>query len=93
MSSGATHEVAYSTSICLMMEMQWIHSGTFHSGEFFHGPFEITDKDVPFILLMNDGRTRQMDARALTFESFRCKNRNRRCTGLGTVCPHCERGS
>ncbi|MFP1667841.1 SIS domain-containing protein [Enterococcus sp. AND_442] len=67
MSSGATHEVAYSTSICLMMEMQWIHSGTFHSGEFFHGPFEITDKDVPFILLMNDGRTRQMDARALTF--------------------------
>lgn len=34
MSSGATHEVAYSTSICLMMEMQWINSGTFHSGEF-----------------------------------------------------------
>lgn len=67
MSSGATHEVAYSTSICLMMEMQWINSGTFHSGEFFHGPFEIVDKDVPFVLLMNDGRTRKMDARALTF--------------------------
>jgi fructoselysine 6-phosphate deglycase len=67
MSSGATHEVAYSTSICLMMEMQWINSGTFHSGEFFHGPFEIVDKDVPFILLMNDGKTRNIDARALTF--------------------------
>ncbi|WP_431385533.1 SIS domain-containing protein [Enterococcus gallinarum] len=67
MSSGATHEVAYSTSICLLMEMQWIHSGTFHSGEFFHGPFEIVDKDVPFILLMNDGKTREIDARALTF--------------------------
>lgn len=67
MSSGATHEVAYSTSICLMMEMQWINSGTFHSGEFFHGPFEIVDKDVPFILLMNDGSTRSIDARALTF--------------------------
>lgn len=67
MSSGATHEVAYSTSICLMMEMQWIHSGTFHSGEFFHGPFEIVDKNVPFILLMNDGSTRSLDARALTF--------------------------
>ncbi|WP_165005364.1 MULTISPECIES: SIS domain-containing protein [unclassified Enterococcus] len=64
MSSGATHEVAYSTSICLM---QWIHSGTFHSGEFFHGPFEIVDKDVPFILLMNDGKTRKIDSRALTF--------------------------
>ena len=23
-----------------------------------HGPFEIVDKDVPFILLMNDGKTR-----------------------------------
>lgn len=67
MSSGATHEVAYATSICLMMEMQWINSGTFHSGEFFHGPFEIVDKDVPFILLMNDGRTRNIDSRALTF--------------------------
>lgn len=74
MSSGATHEVAYSTSICLMMEMQWIHSGTFHSGEFFHGPFEITDKDVPFVLLMNDGKTREIDARALTFlERFDAK--------------------
>lgn len=67
MSSGASMEVAYSTSICLMMEMQWINSGSFHSGEFFHGPFEIVDKNVPFILLMNDGKTRAVDARALDF--------------------------
>lgn len=67
MSSGATHEVAYAFSICLMMEMQWINSGSFHDGEFFHGPFEIVDKDVPFLLLMNEGRTRDMDSRALDF--------------------------
>lgn len=67
MSSGASMEVAYSSSICLMMEMQWINSGNFHAGEFFHGPFEIVEKDVPFILLMNDGKTRAVDARALTF--------------------------
>lgn len=67
MSSGATHEVAYAFSICLLLEMQWINSGTFHTGEFFHGPFEIVDKDVPFILLMNDGRTRALDSRALEF--------------------------
>ncbi len=67
MSSGASAEVAYSTSICLLMEMQWMNSGSFHTGEFFHGPFEIVDKDVPFILLMNDGKTRPVDARALTF--------------------------
>ena len=67
MSSGATHEVAYAFSICLMMEMQWINSGSFHDGEFFHGPFEIVEKDVPFILLMNEGKTRPMDSRALDF--------------------------
>lgn len=67
MSSGASAEVAYSTSICLMMEMQWINSGSLHAGEFFHGPFEIVDKNVPFILLMNDGKTRAIDSRALTF--------------------------
>ena len=67
MSSGASTEVAYSTSVCMLMEMQWIHSGNCHSGEFFHGPFEIVEKDVPFLLLMNDGRTRAVDSRALTF--------------------------
>ena len=67
MSSGATQEVAYAFSICLLMEMQWVNSGSFHDGEFFHGPFEIVDKDVPFILLMNEGRTRPLDSRALDF--------------------------
>lgn len=67
MSSGATQEVAYAFSICLLMEMQWINSGSFHDGEFFHGPFEIVDKGVPFILLMNEGRTRALDSRALDF--------------------------
>ncbi len=73
-SSGASLDVAYSTSICLMMEMQWVNSGHFHSGEFFHGPFEIVEEGVPFVLLMNDGKTRSVDARALTFlERFRAK--------------------
>ena len=67
MSSGATQCVAYTFSLCLMMEMQWINSGNFHDGEFFHGPFEILDKNVPFILLMNEGRTRALDSRALDF--------------------------
>lgn len=67
MSSGATEKVAYSISMFLMMEMQWIPSSYYHSGDFFHGPFELVDKDVPYILLMNDGKTRSVDARALTF--------------------------
>lgn len=67
MSSGATTEVAYAYSICLLMEMQWINAAGIHTGEYFHGPFEITDKNLPFILLMNEGRTRALDKRALEF--------------------------
>ncbi len=66
-SSGASTEVAYSSSICLTLEMQWIHSSNFNSGEYFHGPFEITEKGVPFVLLMNDGKTRVADTRVQTF--------------------------
>lgn len=65
--SGASEKVAYSTSLFLMMEMQWINSGNFNSGEFFHGPFELTDPEHNFVLFMADGKTRPMDARALTF--------------------------
>ena len=50
MASGAGYGAAYMQSICIFMEMQWIHSSSIHSGEFFHGPFEITDKEVPFVL-------------------------------------------
>lgn len=67
MSSGATQQVAYSFSMFLIMEMQWIPASSFHDGEYFHGPFELTEKDVPYLLLMNDGPTRPMDSRALTF--------------------------
>lgn len=67
MSSGATAMVAYSFSMFLMMEMQWVPSSSFNSGEFFHGPFEMAEKDVSYLLLMNDGPTRPMDTRAMTF--------------------------
>ncbi|MCD8121384.1 MAG: SIS domain-containing protein [Clostridiales bacterium] len=67
MASGATQYVAYSFSSFLMMEMQWLPASSFHTGEFFHGPFEMADENAHYLLLMNDGPTRPMDARALTF--------------------------
>ena len=56
MGSGAGYGAAYMESICIFMEMQWIHSEPIHTGEFFHGPFEVTDTDVPFIVLKNYGK-------------------------------------
>lgn len=67
MASGATQDVAYSTANFLFMEMQWIAAPNYNSGEYFHGPFELTVKDAPFLLYANDGKTRKMDMRALTF--------------------------
>ncbi|MFC7393966.1 SIS domain-containing protein [Scopulibacillus cellulosilyticus] len=67
MGSGANYGIAYSFAICILMEMQWIHSHAIHAGEYFHGPFEILDKDVPFIILLGLDETRPLEERALKF--------------------------
>ena len=67
MGSGAGYGAAYMESICIFMEMQWIHSGTIHTGEFFHGPFEVTDANTPFVIQVSEGSTRELDERCLKF--------------------------
>ncbi|SFO16376.1 fructoselysine 6-phosphate deglycase [Cohaesibacter marisflavi] len=67
MASGSNHSTAYAFAICLLQEMQWVHSACIHSGEYFHGPFEITDFDTPIIILKGLGNARKMDERALAF--------------------------
>lgn len=67
LSSGASYGHAYGFAICSLMEMQWLNASAIHSGEFFHGPFEITDKKTNFIVLLNEGRTRALDERVMTF--------------------------
>ena len=67
MGSGPAYGEAYSFAICLLQEMLWVHAAAIHSGEYFHGPFEITDYDVPFILFKTAGETRPLDDRAEKF--------------------------
>jgi len=67
LSSGASFGHAYGFAICSLMEMQRLDASAIHSGEFFHGPFEITDKDTNFIVLLNEGRTRPLDKRVIAF--------------------------
>ncbi len=73
MGSGPVYGDAYSFAICLLQEMQWVHSSAIHSGEFFHGPFEITDYDVPFLMLLTSGATRPLDLRAQAFLGRFCR--------------------
>jgi fructoselysine-6-P-deglycase FrlB-like protein len=74
LSSGASYGHAYGFAICSLMEMQWLHASGIHSGEFFHGPFEVTDEKTNFIVLMNEGRTRPLDQRVIEFLDRYAKN-------------------
>lgn len=67
LASGPNYGVAYSMCCCHFMEMQWKHAICLHTGEYFHGPFETTDKALPMVLIMSEGRTRALDERCLKF--------------------------
>ena len=67
MGSGSAWGSAHQEAICIFMEMQWINSSVIHSGEYFDGPFEITDKNTAFLMMKSTGRTRELDDRALAF--------------------------
>jgi fructoselysine-6-P-deglycase FrlB-like protein len=88
LSSGASYAHAYAFAICSLMEMQWLHASAIHSGEFFHGPFEITDRDTRFIVLQNEGRTRPLDERVIDFldaHAGRHEVLDARALGLGAL--------
>lgn len=74
MGSGANYFAAYSMACCHFMEMQWKHAVFLNDGEYFHGPFETTDEDLPMVLFMGTGRNRFMDQRALNFMEKHNKN-------------------
>lgn len=65
--SGAAFSQTYGFAICSLMEMQWQSCAYIHSGEYFHGPFEVTEKGVFYFLQMCSGACRAMDERALAF--------------------------
>ena len=67
MASGASEKMAYSHAAFLFTEMQWIDAAAYNTGEYFHGPFEVSTEGKPYVFFMSDGATRPMDARALTF--------------------------
>lgn len=67
MASGPAYAAGYIFSICNIMEMLQIQSPTVNCCEFFHGPFEVLDKNESFFLLMAEGRTRKADERAAKF--------------------------
>jgi fructoselysine 6-phosphate deglycase len=67
LASGANYGTAYSYTICVLMEMQWYDSQAIHANEFFHGPFEVVDKDASFVVMLGLDETRRLTERARDF--------------------------
>jgi len=65
--SGANFGASYSFSICVLMEMLWINSQAIHADEFFHGPFEVVDKNASFISFIGLDETRRLEERTRDF--------------------------
>ena len=59
LASGANYGAAYSYATCVLMEMQWYNSQAIHANEFFHGPFEVVDKEAGFVVMIGLDETRQ----------------------------------
>lgn len=65
--SGPMFNTAYVIGVCILMEMQWMHSYPIEAAEFFHGPFEILDENTPFILMLGEDPSRPLMDRVVRF--------------------------
>ncbi|MDD3174620.1 MAG: SIS domain-containing protein [Herbinix sp.] len=65
--SGDLWPTAYSYSMCVLEESQWIRTKSVSSAEFFHGTIELLEENVCVTLLLTEGSTRTMDERVRDF--------------------------
>ncbi|MBM3137232.1 MAG: SIS domain-containing protein [Chloroflexi bacterium] len=65
--SGPSYTTAYIFAACFLMEMQWMHAFPLSAAEFFHGPFEVLNKDTPVVLLLAEDDSQPEAERVLNF--------------------------
>jgi fructoselysine 6-phosphate deglycase len=65
--AGPMFSTAYVIGVCVLMEMQWMHSVPLEAAEFFHGPFEIVDQNTPIVLMKGEDPSRPLMERAERF--------------------------
>lgn len=65
--SGDLWPTAYSYSMCVLEESQWIRTKSVSSPEFFHGTLELLEDDVCTTVLLTEGPTRELDERVKNF--------------------------
>ena len=67
MGSGPNYSTAYSFGVCVLMEMQWLHTQVGEAAEFFHGPFEVLDQNTPVFLFKGEDASRPVVERVERF--------------------------
>jgi fructoselysine 6-phosphate deglycase len=65
--AGPMFSTAYVFGVCILMEMQWMHTHPIVAAEFFHGPFEIVDQHTPLVLLVGEDPSRPEAERVVRF--------------------------
>lgn len=67
--AGSSWGEAYCYAMCIMEEMQWIHTKSVHAAEFFHGTIELVEPGVGVLLFYSEDDTRPLMDRAHKFIS------------------------
>lgn len=58
---------AYNYSMCILEEMQWLHTTRVHGAEFFHGSLELVEKDTSLLLFLGEDESRPLMERVRRF--------------------------
>ncbi|MDQ0733846.1 SIS domain-containing protein [Arthrobacter agilis] len=65
--SGNLWGHAYLYSMCILEEMQWLHTTRVHGAEFFHGSLELIEEDTSVLLFVGEDETRPLMERVVAF--------------------------
>lgn len=66
---GSVWPEAWYYGTCILEEMQWIRTRPVHASDFFHGTFELVEKDVSVLVFKGEDRARPLSDRVEAFAS------------------------
>lgn len=72
--AGNQYGATYSYAMCYWEEQHWIRTKSIHSAEFFHGMFEIVDRDTAVTVFIGEDSQRKLSERVAKFLPRICAN-------------------
>lgn len=65
--AGNLWGLAYGYAMCVLEEMQWLHTKSIHAAEFFHGTLEIVDENTKMIVFRGEDESQVLCDRVTDF--------------------------